>query len=335
MVAESALISTWNYPMYHPTTRVLAVLEMLQAHGRMTGAEMAGRLEVNIRTLRRYVTMLQDLGIPIVAERGRNGAYELTAGFKLPPMMFTNDEAHALALGLVAARGLGISDAASAVESAQAKLERVLPLELKGRVRALSETITLDVESAATRTSNEVIARLSRAAQSEQRVRMRYGAQGGAETVREFDAYGLARHAKQWYVVGMCHLRNDVRSFRVDRIRAVELLDARFVRPEDFDVRGHLVRGIATMPREFPFEVLLKTDMATARLKVFASLGELEECEGGVRLRGSVQELDWLACELSRFTFPFIVREPDALRDALRERARELVEIAGITTEDG
>ncbi len=320
--------------MYHPTTRVLAVLEMLQAHGRMTGAEMAGRLEVNIRTLRRYVTMLQDLGIPIVAERGRNGAYELTSGFKLPPMMFTNDEAHALALGLVAARGLGIADAASAVESAQAKLERVLPLELKGRVRALSETITLDVEGTGNGTSNKVMALLSRAAQSGHRVRMRYGARGGAETVREFDAYGLARHAKQWYVVGMCHLRKDVRSFRVDRIRGVELLDARFVRPEDFDVRGHVVRGIATMPREFGFEVLLKTDMETARRQVFEVLGALEECEGGVLLRGSATELDWLACELARFTFPFEIRSPHSLRAALRERARELIEIAG-ETDDG
>ena len=86
--------------MYHPTTRVLAVLELLQSRGRMTGAEMARRLEVHIRTLRRYITMLQDLGIPIVAERGRNGAYELAAGFRLPPMMFTGGgEAQALAIG--------------------------------------------------------------------------------------------------------------------------------------------------------------------------------------------------------------------------------------------
>src|SRR5260221_11761229 len=102
--------------MYHPTTRVLAVLALLQAHGRLTGAELARRLEVNIRTLRRYIIMLQDLGIPILAERGRNGAYELGAGFKLPPMMFTNEEALALSVGLLAARHLGLADAASAAE---------------------------------------------------------------------------------------------------------------------------------------------------------------------------------------------------------------------------
>ena len=75
--------------MYHPTTRVLAVLALLQAHGRMSGSQLAQRIEVNVRTLRRYIIMLQDLGIPIESERGRNGAYVLSAGFKLPLMMFT------------------------------------------------------------------------------------------------------------------------------------------------------------------------------------------------------------------------------------------------------
>ena len=92
--------------MYHPTTRVLAVLALLQTHGRLTGADLAQRLEVNIRTLRRYIVMLQDLGIPIETERGRNGAYVLSAGFKLPPMMFTNEEALALTVGLLSARRL-------------------------------------------------------------------------------------------------------------------------------------------------------------------------------------------------------------------------------------
>src|SRR5215510_5390756 len=131
--------------MYHPTTHVLAVLALLQSHGRMTGAEMAQRLEVNIRTLRRYVTMLQDLGIPIIAERGRNGRYELTSGYKLPPMMFTNDEALALSIGLLTARRLGLEETIQAIESAQAKLEEVLPLAFNIKEPAPPETITLDL----------------------------------------------------------------------------------------------------------------------------------------------------------------------------------------------
>src|SRR5688572_873040 len=143
--------------MYHPTTRVLAVLALLQAHGRMSGAKLAERLEVNVRTLRRYIIMLQDLGIPIEAERGRNGAYVLSAGFKLPPMMFTNEEALALTVGLISARHINLAETDRAVESALAKLERVMPLDLKGRVRALTETITLDSSTVPSTPPSEMV----------------------------------------------------------------------------------------------------------------------------------------------------------------------------------
>src|SRR6185503_11685746 len=102
--------------MYHPTTRLLTVLELLQTHGQMSGTELGARLEVDARTVRRYIMMLQDIGIPVEAEMGRYGGYALRSGFKLPPMMFNNDEAFALILGLLAARKLGLGAAATAVE---------------------------------------------------------------------------------------------------------------------------------------------------------------------------------------------------------------------------
>jgi predicted DNA-binding transcriptional regulator YafY len=200
--------------MYHPTTRVLAVLELLQTHGRMTGAELATRLEVDIRTARRYITMLQDLGVPVVAERGRNGAYTLGSGYKLPPMMFTNDEALALTIGLLAARKLGLADAAPAVESAIAKVERVMPKTLRGQVRALSETIALDMQQPRAVPAGEVMLSLSTAAQAERRVHMHYRADKGEETERDFDPYGLGFRGGRWYAVGHCHLRRGLRSWR-------------------------------------------------------------------------------------------------------------------------
>src|SRR5258708_21985255 len=164
--------------MYHPTTRVLAVLTLLQTHGRMTGAELAGRSEVNSRTVRDYITMLQDLGAPIVAERGRNGAYELDSGFKLPPMMFTNDEALALAIGLLAARRMGLAEAIPAAESARAKLEAVMSPTLKSRMQALTETVTLDLSGMQldlpADSAGEVMVTMSRAAQLQRRVHMCY-----------------------------------------------------------------------------------------------------------------------------------------------------------------
>ena len=315
--------------MYHPTTRVLAVLALLQAHGRMSGSELAARLEVNVRTLRRYIIMLQDLGIPIEAERGRNGAYVLSAGFKLPPMMFTNEEALALTVGLISARHLNLSDTDRAVESAFAKLERVMPLELKSRVRALTETITLDPQRASyTPPSEAVLSTLSGAAQLRRRVHIRYHPDRGEDTERDFDPYGLTYYQHRWYAVGYCHLRQDLRSFRLDRVTQVNLLEADFDRPEGFDPLAYLMQAIAIMPRKYAFELLLKTDIDTAQREVFDVLGILESTEDGILLRGSVEDLDWLARQISIFSFDFVVREPIELKTEIRKHAAKLSHLA-------
>src|SRR5215210_6856222 len=137
---------------YRPTTRLLSMLELLQARGRMGGPELARRLEVGERTVRRYVAMLQ--------ERGRFGAYTLRPGFKLPPMMFTDEEALALALGLLSARRLGLSGAAPAVEGAQAKLERVMPEGLRERVRTFEEVVIPAAAAPARLPAGEVVVTL-------------------------------------------------------------------------------------------------------------------------------------------------------------------------------
>ena len=315
--------------MYHPTTRVLAVLALLQAHGRMSGSELAGRLEVNIRTLRRYIIMLQDLGIPIEAERGRNGAYVLSAGFKLPPMMFTNEEALALTVGLISARRLNLADTDRAVESALAKLERVMPLDLKSRVRALTETITLDQNSAPSTPPSEVIlSTMSSAAQLQQRVHIEYHSDQGEDTERDFDPYGLTYYLQRWYVVGYCHLRQDLRSFRLDRITHIDTINAHFERPAGFDPLAHMMQAIATMPRKFAFELLLKTDIEIAQREVFDVLGVLEVDKDGVILRGSVEDLDWLARQISIFSFDFVVREPAELRTELKKHSVKLADLS-------
>src|SRR3954467_2995142 len=131
--------------MYSPTTRVLTVLELLQSRHRVTGAEIAERLEVHIRTVRRYIATLEELGMPVAAERGRYGAYRLMPGFKLPPLMLNEEEALATTVGLLAARRLGLGGTAAGVEGGIVKLERVLPLPLRERVRAVEETLVLDL----------------------------------------------------------------------------------------------------------------------------------------------------------------------------------------------
>jgi predicted DNA-binding transcriptional regulator YafY len=324
MVAESTLYLYTPQNMYHPTTRVLAVLDLLQTHGRLTGADLAHRLEVDIRTLRRYITMLQDLGIPIVAERGRNGAYELGSGFKLPPMMFTNEEALALSLGLLAARHFGLSEAASAVESARAKIERVMPIELKGRVRALSETITLDLSNLDVSPPSEVMLTMSSAAQRRRRVHLHYRSGLGDETERDFDPYGVAFYESRWYAVGHCHLRNDLRSFRLDRVLQIDLQETRFERPKQFDSLAHVIQALATLPRQYSFAILLKTDLTTAQSETRDAIGWLEPHPEGILLRGWADDLTWMAKRLSKFPFKFKILEPESLRAALRQWAADL-----------
>jgi predicted DNA-binding transcriptional regulator YafY len=316
--------------MSRPTTRVLAVLELLQTHARLSGAELAERLEVDRRTVRRYVSMLEDIGIPITAERGRDGAYRLVSGFKLPPMMFTDDEALALSVGLLAARGLGLAHAAPAVASAQAKLERVMPAKLKRRVRAVDETVTLESSQSVTPLDNQALVHLSGAAQARLRVRMQYRTPQGDDTEREFDAYGLAHRGGRWYAVGMCHLRKGVRSFRLDRVRSVETLQEHFARPEQFDALAYLTHSLAMIPREHAVEVLLGTDADVARRYLSPTVGVLEWTGDGLLLRAQVNDLNWFARELARLPFAFEVRSPERLREALQSVAQRLLEQGGM-----
>ena len=311
--------------MSRPATRVLAVLELLQAHGTVGGAHLAERLGVDRRTLRRYVAALEEMGIPIVAQRGRDGGYALVPGFKLPPMMFTEDETLALSLGLLAARSLGMAEAAPAVASAQAKLERVMPGTLKERVRAVGETVQLDLSVTDVAPDNAALIVLSAAAQKRQRVRLAYRSGQGEDSERRFDPYGLVHRGGRWYVAGMCHLRGGVRTFRLDRILSAVPLPQSFARPEHFDSMAHLAHAIATLPRAHRVEVLLKTDLHTARAHLREAIGVLEQRDDGVLIRNQSEDLDWFARQLAALPFGLTVFEPAALNDAVKACARRLL----------
>jgi predicted DNA-binding transcriptional regulator YafY len=211
--------------MYHPTTRVLTVLELLQSHARLSGADLAERLEVDPRTVRRYVGTLKELGVPVASEPGRYGGYRLLPGYKLPPMMFTEDEALAVVLGLLVSQRVGFAQAAPAVEGALSKINRVLPDRLRARVRAVQGALTFTPTPEPGRLPNPAaFLTLASAADAGQRVWIRY--RGAVdETERAIEPYGVVHHRGRWYVVGWCHLRQDIRMFRLDRVLALEPRD--------------------------------------------------------------------------------------------------------------
>jgi predicted DNA-binding transcriptional regulator YafY len=307
--------------MPHPTTRVLAVLEILQSQPQIGGAELARRVEVDRRTLRRYIAMLEEMGIPITTEQGRYGGYRLVPGYKLPPMMFTDEEAQALSLGLIAARGLGLADAAPAIESVQAKLDRVLPSAPRRTISALRESVALQTGDAHTNADARLLRILSESAQARRSASLRYRAADGALTTREFDVYGLVFRSGRWYVVGLCHLRKGLRTLRLDRVAHAEVTTRAFERPAGFDAPEYLNRAMATLPRAIAVEVLLRTDLESARRELTSVLGMPEACAEGVVLRGSADDLEWYARELMRLPFRFEARSPVELRRTLAKLA--------------
>jgi len=314
--------------MSQPTTRVLQLLEMLQAREVSGGAELARALEVDRRTLRRYIVMLEELGIPIVTSQGRYGGYQVVPGFKLPPMIFSDDEALALAVGLMAARGLGLAESMPALATARAKLERVFPAKLKSRLRAVDESVALEHTRPATLIDQQVLGLLCGATQERRRVRMAYQSRSDEQTEREFDPYGLVFRAGRWYIVGWCHLRRGLRSFRLDRVASASSLTAAFERPAGFDALAYLKSSIAMIPRAHSVEVLLETDLASAQKWLVPYVGVLECVDDGVLLRAQADNLDWIARELTRLPFDFRIRSPAKLRAEVASISRRLERLA-------
>ena len=125
-------------------------------------------------------------------------------------------------------------------------------------------------------------------------------------------------------MIGFCHLRGSLRSFRLDRISGIKTVEAAFSCPDGFDALAHIMQAIATLPRKYPFELLLNTNIETAQREVFDVLGVLEADKDGILLRGSVDDLDWLARQLSVFSFGFMVRQPRELKEALKRHSAKL-----------
>src|SRR5438270_7586320 len=271
------------------------------------------------------MTMLQDLGIPITGERGRHGGYRLRPGFKLPPLMFTEDEALALTLGLLTARRLGIAGAAPSLEGALAKVDRVLPPAVRDQLRAVQETLTFDVPYPATPPAASSVLAFSTGVRDQRRLHIRYHAENGRQTERDVDPYGLVYRNTRWYAVGWCHLRTDVRVFRLDRVLDAAVLDQVFTPPRDFDVQAELVKSLAAAWTEWTVEAILETTLEEARRVISPIVGSLEQTPEGVLLRSRADSLDWAAHYLMGLRWPVKVLSPPELIGAMKRLRAKLV----------
>lgn len=304
--------------VYRPTARVLTVLELLQSYGQLSGPDLAARLEVDVRTVRRYITTLMDMGIPIEVELGREGGYRLRPSYKLPPLMFTADEAMAITLGLLLLKQSGLALNNAAGESALGKLWRVLPPELRHQSEGLAQTDFIHGTEMLL-TSAEKVQRLSQAVHTRRRIHITYGDKHGKPSAREVDPYSVVyHHEARWYVVGYCHLRQDLRAFRVDRILAVAILTKTFTPPEDFDGAEYLLDSIQSIGGRYTVMVLLEMSLTEALQVIPQGFGFLMESEIGVRFRTEVDDLEAMAQFLLCLKQPFMIETPDELRDMLK-----------------
>jgi predicted DNA-binding transcriptional regulator YafY len=316
--------------MEKPLQRVLAALELLQSHPHLSGAQLSELIGVDRRTVRRYIVELENFGVPIRSTRGRDGHYALMPGYKLPPMMFSNDETLALSVGLRVARDLGLSDMTPAVASAQAKLDRVMPKILKRKIGDLNAVVALDLAPPQAQSGSEFFAAVTQCASAGQTMRMHYCALDGSVTEREVDPYGIGYLNGAWYVVGHCHLRRGLRSFRLDRVQAVQGCPKSFGVPADFKVLDYLRESIAAVERTHAVVVHFPAaEMAAVRRRIPSSMGKLTQERGHIRLDAQADELGWFARELARLDLDFEIVRPKALKTALQQHARHVLSRLG------
>ncbi len=310
--------------MYHPTSRVLTVLELLQSRPSITGPELAERLEMDVRTVRRYITHLQDAGIPIEATIGRVGGYRLRPGFKLPPLMFTEEEATAVMLGLLGTSWLKIGQSSVAVEGALAKVSRVLPLAARERLSAMSEHLFFSSPQQV-RPDVSLVLTLTEAIAQQQRVAMQYRSHLDQITHRNVEPYGIIGWNGHWYLVGYCCLRKDYRTFRLDHIQQATMLTENFERPEDFDCRSYVMKQ---QYGGFPIEVEFQAPLFTVQQRIPASYGTFTETPKGVLFQTQYESIEDMARYLMSLNIPFVIHQPTELREALLRLAEQMVQIA-------
>ncbi|GAA3730591.1 WYL domain-containing protein [Streptomyces tremellae] len=314
---------------------MLGLLEILQAGGVRTVPELAGRLGVDERTVRRYAGHLVELGVPVESLRGRHGGYRIAPGHRMPPLMLTEEEALAVLLGLAADEDAPPYTTAAA--SAAAKLRRVLPRPLRRRLDVLRETagFTAPPRPAALPEAG-VLLGLAEAVSERRPVCFAYRDRGGRGSERTVLPYGLVAHRERWYVAGADRAAGGVRVFRADRITGLAVQPGSFAAPPGFDPVATVLDRLARAP--WTHDVALRVQGSVERVRRhfpadLAALAAAEDPEGGgsgwVRVRVRAERLEWIPAVLAALDCPFTVERPAALRDLVAALGRRLTEGAG------
>jgi predicted DNA-binding transcriptional regulator YafY len=313
--------------MANTSARMLRLLSLLQTHRYWPGGELADRLEVSPRTLRRDVDRLRELGYPVDANRGAAGGYQLQAGAAMPPLLLDDEEAVAIAIGLRTAAAGAVAGFEETSVRALAKVIQLLPPRLRRRIDALQAMTAPGVFGGGPTLDATVLTTIAMACRAEERLRFAYTAREAEPSQRYVEPHRLVALGRRWYLMAWDLDRADWRSFRVDRMAEPALTGARF-RPRDIpggDPVAWLRSRMRSIPTRYEVSVILKVTPA----KVGAVVGRWGATEPvddeSCRLRMSVDDLAWPVMVLGVLGVPFVIESPDELRDRVRSTGEALL----------
>jgi predicted DNA-binding transcriptional regulator YafY len=309
--------------MLETSARLLHLLSLLQAKPDWTGPELAERLEVTARTVRKDVGRLRRLGYPVHASPGAAGGYRLGAGAQLPPLLLDDDGAVAVAVGLRTVAGRGVSGAEETSVRALAKLEQVLPSRLRRRVAAL-QTYTVPFESWGPTVDPETLTAIAGACRDRVRLRFAYRSHAGTSTRRLVEPHRLVHTGRRWYLAAWDCDREDWRSFRVDRIEARPSTERRFQprEPPYGDAARYVARSISSQRDRHQATVILHAPLDAVAHRVPHAVGTLEAIDDrSCLLRTGADWLGGLAVHVADIGVDFTVVDPPELGARVRELA--------------
>ena len=307
-----------------PTARLLELLGLLQSRPVWSGPELARRLGVTERSIRRDVERLRELGYPVEASKGVGGGYRLGAGRALPPLLLDAEEAVAVAVCLRLAAGGTVAGVGEAALRTLTKLDQVLPGPLRAQVAAVHDA-TVTLESRVEAVDPDVLLALARASRDRLRVRFGYVARGGETSERTVEPYRMVTTGRRWYLLAFDVEREDWRTFRLDRMREVSATTWSFRPREAPDARDFVARSVTQAPYRYVAKVRFAAPAERVAEHIPASAGVVEPVDdGSCLLTAGADHLDHLAVYLASVGVAFTVLEPPELREVMATLAERL-----------
>ena len=306
--------------MLSSSTRLLRLLSLLQTRAHWMGPDLAERLEVHPRTLRRDIDRLRQLGYPVQASSGVAGGYAFRAGQALPPLLLDDEEALAVSIALRTATAGAVGGIEEPALRALVKLEQAMPARLRKRVNALRSAI-LPLTHTGPVVEASVLATLALACRDQLRMEFRYEDGQGRSAQRSVEPQGVVHTGQRWYLVAWDRVRSDWRTFRIDRIVGDPQVGAHFApraSPDGGDLKGYLSRSISAPHQAEQARVVLHAPYAVMSRRIPEAVGMVSALDQGQRCQLECAASDSLVYWLMAFDIEFEVLAPASLKERLR-----------------